>query len=308
MIFMTLSSGYILGQDSNDIEILEPEIIQIDSQVSVPVRVRQINTEPDFLDSLKTDSIAEELRQPFLFPFGDRVHIEDNGYTAFEKNENPMYKRGAFGEKWMVLLIVIVLILIASLKSFYTRFLQLKVASLYSQIEFREQLESYGSSSEVYNFLYQLIKILIISTAMYLVIISVDYRAVLGLLLFVYVLLSVSAFVILKLVFSRVFAVLMNMDVFEKKYILLQSGVDVIFLTILFPTTILLYYMDYFADHAEKVNLFILLSLTLYFVSRVLVSLIQNKDTLLANKFLLIVYLCTFEILPYLILVKLLNM
>ena len=159
-------------------------------------------------------------------------------------------------------------------------------------------------SSEGYNFLYQFIKILIISTAMYLVVTSVGFFNYAGILLFVYVLLSVSAFVVLKLVFSRVFSVLMNMDGFEKKYVLLQSGVDVIFLTILFPVTILLYYMDYFAAHAEKINLFILLSLTVYFVSRVLVSLIQNKDTLLANKFLLIVYLCTFEILPFLILVK----
>ena len=67
------------------------------------------------------------------------------GYERIEADENPIYNRSAFGEKWMVLLIVIVLILIASLKSFYSRFLQLKVSSLYSQIEFREQLESYGS-------------------------------------------------------------------------------------------------------------------------------------------------------------------
>jgi hypothetical protein len=259
----------------------------------------------DTIDSLALDTNALDSA---LIQVVDSVSVTDEDTVKKEVRPELGTKRNKFGEDWFVIVLIVILILIASLRLFYPKYLELKFNSLFSQIIFREQLESITSFYHSSGILFQLVKILIFSSAIFIVMDKGYDLPIDGLGLFIYVLAAVAALVILKLAFSKAFAALMQIAVFERKLTLLQSGVDVIFLSIVFPLVAFLYYGDYLSNSTQLVNVFMISALTVYFVSKLLISLIQNKDTVVVNKFLLFVYLCTFEILPFIILVKLLEM
>jgi len=197
----------------------EEDTIEIDT---TPVIIdRYIPPVPiDTIDSIPLDTNALDSAMILAV---DSMSDMDEDTVKEEIKPELGTKRNKFGEDWFVIVLIVILILIASLRLFYPKYLELKFNSLFSQIVFREQLESITSFYHSSWILFQLVKILIFSSAIFIVMDKGYDLPIDGLVLFMYVLGAVAALVILKLAFSKAFAALMQIAVCERKLSLLQS-------------------------------------------------------------------------------------
>jgi hypothetical protein len=98
---------------------------------------------------------------------------------------------------------------------------------------------------------------------------------------------------------------LFEIDPLINKYLFFKQGIlSWISLFILFPFGLLIYFQN--IDHSLPVTLVIAL-VTLLYIAKLLIYALSYQKHILAYWFYFILYLCAFEIAPYLILFKVFN-
>lgn len=111
-----------------------------------------------------------------------------------------------------------------------------------------------------------------------------------------------SIFIISKYLFEKIVGDLFEIENQTSKYLFFkQSVLTWLSLFLLFPLALIFYFQDY--NHPQAVIIIAVLAVLIY-VFRVLHYLINYQNNILAYSFYFILYLCAFEIAPYIILFK----
>lgn len=262
---------------------------------------------PTILDSFKTDSLREILWSPFKLPGIEKQLPADGSYEKLDYDQIVKYKKVNPNKPWFLISFLSILGLLLAIKLSYLKQILGLIKAPFNKTYFREHLDNLQTDLNTFNFLQILLKSAVFSQLVYLCIspnlnyliktnsTGMNFLILLGI---------VFTYFSLEKVLRNVFSNLTLISQFNKNVFLLQSSVDIIFVLLLFPILIFYYYLD--GNKLDSIQLQGLATLVIsfYFITRTLISLILNKEARTIHKFLIITYLCTFEIFPFLIWVK----
>jgi hypothetical protein len=293
-IFLTAQDSTI--SDTNNLPtLLDPPIVTYFKKGS------------NILDSFKTDSLREILWGPFKFPGIEKQLPTDGSYEKLDYNQIVKYKRVNPNKPWFLISFLSILGLLLAIKLSYLKQVLGLIKAPFNKTYFREHLDSLQTDLSTFNFLQILLKSAVFTQLLYLCInpnlnyliktdsTGINFFILLGI---------VFTYFSLEKVLRNVFSNLTLISQFNKNVFLLQSSVDIIFVLLLFPILIFYYYFDGNKIDSIQLQGLATLVISFYFITRTLISLILNKEARTIHKFLIITYLCTFEIFPFLIWVK----
>jgi len=296
----------IKAQDTSAVEGNPAPIIV---SPSVPNKVFT-KKEPNILDSFKTDSLRKFLIAPFELPISYQQVPLDGSYEKLEYDAIVKYDKLKPKKTWFLISFLSVLLLFMILKLSYLKQVIGLIKALFNKTYFREHLDNLQTEINTYNFLQVLLKSAVFAQVLYLCL-SPEFKFLSASssdgLNFVVLLGIIFAYFSLERILRHLFSNLTLITEFNKNVFLLQSSVDLLFVLILFPALVFFYYQDVnFLSLAQLQNLGLII-ICVFFVTRTVVSLLANKEIRTVYKFLIITYLCTFEIFPFLIWVKILR-
>lgn len=265
---------------------------------------------PNILDSFRVDSLKQILFAPFEMPiqFNHLGHVK--GFEKLPYEDIIKYKKARAKQPWFLVFMLLSLILILILKHFYQKKVFGFIQAIANTTFYREYLDNLEANINMSNVLITLLKTVVFTG---LTILVLQYNPHVfgmfgmtwsGMLLIFAILLAYFSF---EKIFRHVFSRLTLIDHFNKNVFLIQTAIDLIFIIILLPSLILFYYSTSNSLNTNQLQSAMILILSLYFISRTIIALFLNKESLTIHKFLLFTYLCTFEIFPFLIWVKILR-
>lgn len=295
--------NYLFGQDTIKPAPILDTIASATYTFSYPRK-------PNILDSFRTDSLKKELYTPFLMPI-HHTHLGNvKGFEKLPYDEIVKYKKAKTKETWFLIFMVSVLLLIMVLRHFYQKKVFGFVRAIGNTTFYREYLDNLEAHLNTPNFLIVLIKSMVFSCLTILVLqenlttFGIETMTIGWMFLLLGIVFSYFS---LDKVFRYVFSRLTLIDGFNKNVFLIQSAIDIIFILILFPAIVFFYYSSGKSLNTNQLQALLLIALSLYYISRTIIALFLNKESLYIHKFLLFTYLCTFEIFPFLIWVKILR-
>lgn len=144
-----------------------------------------------------------------------------------------------------------------------------------------------------------------LSTFVYVVLPEVNLNDDFDIFKYFQILFLASIFIISKYLFEKIVGDLFEIEKQTSKYLFIkQSILTWLSLFLLFPLGLIFYFQNYIQPQAVII---IIVSAALIYVFRVIFYLINYQSNILAYSFYFILYLCAFEIAPYIILFKVIN-
>ncbi|MFN2260705.1 MAG: DUF4271 domain-containing protein [Psychroflexus sp.] len=155
---------------------------------------------------------------------------------------------------------------------------------------------------EIFEILLFIAGLLGLSAFVYVILPSVDLHNDFDIFKYFQVLFLASIFIISKYLFEKIVGDLFEIEKQASKYLFFkQSILTWLSLFLLFPLSLIFYFQNYIPQQAV---IFIVTLVALIYVFRVIFYLINYQSNILAYSFYFILYLCAFEIAPYIILFK----
>lgn len=201
---------------------------------------------------------------------------------------------------WTVGIILLILIFMLIIKWNKTNYFFSYVNSFYSMSFFNKKFSEKRriELSEVFIFLSSLLGL---SFFLYVISENSDFNIIPYLQIFLLLLI----FLLSKYLIEKMIGDLFEIDPLINKYLFFKQGIlSWISLFILFPFGLLIYFQN--IEHSLFVTLVIALVILLY-TTKLLIYALSYQKHILAYWFYFILYLCVFEIAPYLILFKMFN-
>ena len=276
-----------------------------------PAYYYSVKKKPNILDSFKADSLKGILLKPFELPIENNQLPIDTAYEKLEYDEIVKYKKTQSKELWFLLAVMTILVLLVVIKLSFYKHISGPIKSLFNRTYYREYLDTVQVEINTPSFLLTLIKSMVFGLLIAVVLGSritilknIDFSLHYYLLIVAITLLYFLGEKLFRFLFS---SLTLNRD-FNKNVFLLQSSIDILFILIIFPLCLVYYYNNGIILNINQLQGALVLVFSLYFITRTLISLLLNKEVVSINKFLLITYICTFEIFPYLIWVKIVQL
>ncbi len=201
---------------------------------------------------------------------------------------------------WIVGIILLILIFMLIIKWNKTNYFFSYVNSFYDMSFFNKKFSEKRRIElpEVFIFLSSLLGL---SFFLYVISDNSDFNITPYLQIFLLLLI----FLLSKYLIEKMVGDLFEIDPLINKYLFFKQGIlSWISLFILFPFGLLIYFQN--IDNSPTVTLVIAL-LTLLYIAKLLIYALSYQKHILAYWFYFILYLCAFEIAPYLILFKVFN-
>jgi len=205
-------------------------------------------------------------------------------------------------QDWITPIILGILLLLTFIRSNYTAKFDNFIKILFSDKYFRERHKSiklFGFFTRALFFVHAII----ISLAIYIVLVNLNIITEMSFLLFLQILLVYSVFVVGKYLIERMLGVLLSLEELLRDYVFFKITYKNFLALCILPILIFLIYSWNPNFLFYKIALVVLLFINILFLGYFYK---KNDSLILPNLYYFILYLCIFEIAPYYIAYKIL--
>lgn len=256
-----------------------------------------------FVDSLRVDSLAERFGVGFKMQFPTEKAYQTR--DKFDPFLHELYFRKARGKTWFFIVAIIVLLYLIYYRSVFKKQFELRISSMFRRYFFEDlmreqQISSAAGSVHAYS-----IGLIVFVLGVMLYMINLDFNKLNTFLMFIVVLAAWSGLSLLLYFLQYIFSFSLEIESFLTRNLQRQINVNLSIGVIMLPLFLIAYY-----NGTEWQEQWILRNM--YYVLIIWISLrlwVQFlgiiRDSML--NLTSILYFCTLEIIPYLLLIKFLQ-
>jgi hypothetical protein len=253
-----------------------------------------------FIDSCKTDSLVKVLENSIIIKLPEKkVGISPDPFNPFIHETYLHVARGRF---WFFGLSIFIMLYFIYFRAVFSKQLELRMKSFLKKYYFEDlmneqKVSSIAGSVHAYN-----IGLLVFCQGVLLYITTSEYVTLNSLTTFLVALLFASLLFIIHYFMQFIFTSSLEIAELWKRQMQRQINVNIVFGMIMLPIFVLIYYNGSQLQHVN-LSLIVLTTLIIWIFTRIIVQLFgQFQDNY--RSFVAILYFCTLEVIPYLLLFK----
>lgn len=256
-----------------------------------------------FVDSMKNDSIAEK------FGAGLQWQVPSKRVFKFKDPFDPFlhetYYRIARGKTWFFVISIVIVLYLVYYKGVFPKQFELRIKGLFQPHAFTDLIREQQISSAAGSIHAFGIGLMTYTLGIMLYLINRDFNQLNSFLVFVLVLISWSGFSIILYVFQWMFSISLRLDDLISRNLQRQINVNLGLALVLLPLFLVAYY-----NGTQWREQWILRNMYYVLIAWISLRLLNQflgmiRDGMLS--FVSMLYFCTFEIIPYLLLIKFLQ-
>lgn len=253
-----------------------------------------------FIDSCKTDSLVKVLENPITIKLPEkRVGISPDPFNPFIHETYLHVSRGRF---WFFGLSLFIILYLIYYRAVFSKQLELRMKSFLKKYYFEDLINEQKVSSIAGTLHAYSIGLLVFCQGVLLYVITSEYVALNSLITFLVALLFVTILFLVHYFMQFAFTSSLEIADLWKRQMQRQINVNLIFGVIMIPIFILIYYNG---SQLQNINLslIVLTILIIWIITRLIIQLFGLfQDNY--RSFVAILYFCTLEVIPYLLLFK----
>lgn len=253
-----------------------------------------------FIDSCRTDTLRRYLDSPLMFELpSKRVAQSPDPFNPFIHETYLHVARGRF---WFFGLSIFILIYFIYFRAVFSKQLELRLKSFLKKYFFEDLINEQRISSVAGSIHAYIIGLLVFCQGVLLYIITSEYVRLNSLITYLLALVFVSLLFLLHYFMQFTFTSSLEIAELWKRQMQRQINVNLVFGMAMLPIFILVYYNGSQLQHIN-LSLIVLSILIIWIVTRLIVQLLGLfQDNY--RSFVAILYFCTLEVIPYLLLFK----
>ncbi len=253
-----------------------------------------------FIDSCKTDSLVKVLESAVSIKLPEKrvAHSPD----PFNPFIHETYLHVARGRFWFFGLSLFIILYLIYYRAVFSKHLELRMKSFLKKYYFEDLINEQKISSVAGSIHAYVIGLLVFCQGVLLYVITSEYVALNSLITFFVALLFVSILFLIHYFMQFTFTSSLEIADLWKRQMQRQINVNLVFGIIMIPVFILIYYNG---SQLQNINLslIVLTILIIWIMTRLIVQLLGLfQDNY--RSFVAILYFCTLEVIPYLLLFK----
>lgn len=253
-----------------------------------------------FIDSCKTDSLVKVLENAITIKLPEKrvAHSPD----PFNPFVHETYLHVARGRFWFFGLSIFIMLYFIYFRAVFSKQLELRMKSFLKKYYFEDLINEQRISSIAGSVHAYSIGLLVFCQGVLLYIITSEYVALNSLTTFFVALLFVSILFLVHYFMQFTFTSSLELAELWKRQMQRQINVNIVFGMIMLPVFVLIYYNGSQLQHIN-LSLIVLTILIIWIFTRLIVQLLGLfQDNY--RSFVAILYFCTLEVIPYLLLFK----
>ena len=253
-----------------------------------------------FIDSCKTDSLVKVLENAVTIKLPEKrvAHSPD----PFNPFVHETYLHVARGRFWFFGLSIFIMLYFIYFRAVFSKQLELRMKSFLKKYYFEDLINEQRISSIAGSVHAYSIGLLVFCQGVLLYIITSEYVALNSLTTFFVALLFVSILFLVHYFMQFTFTSSLELAELWKRQMQRQINVNIVFGMIMLPVFVLIYYNGSQLQHIN-LSLIVLTILIIWIFTRLIVQLLGLfQDNY--RSFVAILYFCTLEVIPYLLLFK----
>jgi len=253
-----------------------------------------------FIDSCKTDSLVKVLENSIIIKLPEKkVGISPDPFNPFIHETYLHVARGRF---WFFGLSIFIMLYFIYFRAVFSKQLELRMKSFLKKYYFEDLINEQKVSSIAGSVHAYFIGLLVFCQGVLLYIITAEYVTLNSLTTFLVALLFASLLFIIHYFMQFIFTSSLEIAELWKRQMQRQINVNIVFGMIMLPVFVLIYYNGSQLQHVN-LSLIVLTILIIWIFTRIIVQLFgQFQDNY--RSFVAILYFCTLEVIPYLLLFK----